>query len=204
MSGTFTDPEDLSALFSQAESLQKKYEETGRRCVERNGDMLKYMGTPATVRDMIAMADALDGRESPVNYYGFSYGTLLGNLFLNSKNDCPPCQDLRLTCLLQCSLRFEFHHHCLAPFMTCIQRVGRVILDSVVDPAIWLRTDISLVSHASLLLYMQLTPCCELSELGTLLRRCGQALRRFPDRMRSIRADRLSYIYRSKSDCSRR
>ena len=120
MSGTFTDPEDLSALFSQAESLQEKYEETGRRCVARNGDMLKYMGTPATVRDMVAMADALDGRESPVNYYGFSYGTLLGNLFLNSKNDCPPCQDLRLTCLLQCSLRFDLHRHCLALFLTCI------------------------------------------------------------------------------------
>ena len=28
MSGTFTDPADLSALFSQAESLQEKFEET--------------------------------------------------------------------------------------------------------------------------------------------------------------------------------
>ena len=108
MSGTFTDPADLSALFSQSESLQAKFEETGRRCVERNGDMLKYVGTAATVRDMVAIADALDGPGSLVNYYGDSYGTLIGNVFLNSKNACFPRQDARLMHSFQCSLRLVF------------------------------------------------------------------------------------------------
>ena len=85
MTGNFTDPADLRALFSQADTLQKKYEESVRLCIERNGDILKYLGTSATVRDMVALADALDGPGAPVNYYGISYGTFLGNVFLNSE-----------------------------------------------------------------------------------------------------------------------
>ena len=85
MTGNFTDPADLHALFSQAETLQKKYEEAIQRCVEKNGDMLKYLGTSATVRDMVAMADAFDGPGAPVNYYGISYGTFLGDVFMNSE-----------------------------------------------------------------------------------------------------------------------
>ena len=85
MTGNFTDPEDLSVLFGQAESMQTKFEETGRLCLERNGDMLKYVGTAATVRDMVAMADAFDGPGSPVNYYGISYGTVVGVWLMNSE-----------------------------------------------------------------------------------------------------------------------
>ena len=72
-------------LFSQAGIIQKKYEETLQLCIERNGDILKYVGTAATVRDMVAMADAIDGPGKPVNYFGISYGSLLGNIFLNSE-----------------------------------------------------------------------------------------------------------------------
>ena len=128
MTGNFTDPEDLRVLFSQADSLQTKYEEAVRRCIERNGDTLKYLGTSATVRDMVAMADALDGPGAPVNYYGISYGTFLGNVFLNSE---------RATCAgsLQVS-----DSRAVFP-----ERVGRVIIDGVVDPHLWAQKEISLV-----------------------------------------------------------
>ena len=53
--------------------------------MEQNGDTLKYLGTSATVRDMVAMADMLDGPGSPVNFYGASYGTFLANVFMNSE-----------------------------------------------------------------------------------------------------------------------
>ena len=85
MTGNFTDPIDLRALFSQADSLQTKYEESVRMCIEKNGDMLKYLGTAAVVRDIVAMTDALDGPGAPVNFYGISYGTFLGNVLVNSQ-----------------------------------------------------------------------------------------------------------------------
>ena len=83
--GNFTNQGDIDALFAQAESFQQKYEEAVQLCMERNGDTLKYLGTSATVRDMVAMTDALDGPDSPINFYGASYGTFLANVFMNSE-----------------------------------------------------------------------------------------------------------------------
>ena len=128
MTGNFTDPEDLELLFSQADALQKKYEETFQRCIERNGDILKYVGTAATVRDMVAMADALDGPGKPINYYGVSYGSLLGNFFLNSEYFSGLClfRDTEM------GLVFP-------------DRVGRVIIDGIVNPHLWIQEEASLV-----------------------------------------------------------
>ncbi|KAJ8494816.1 hypothetical protein ONZ51_g2084 [Trametes cubensis] len=101
MTGNFTNPEDIEALLSQAPIMQKKYEELGERCLRQpSGRYLKYVGTAATVRDMVAMADVLDGPTAPLNFAGLSYGTVLGAWFIN-----------------------------MFP-----ERVGRVVLDGVVDP----------------------------------------------------------------------
>ncbi|KAI0689860.1 alpha/beta-hydrolase [Cerioporus squamosus] len=82
--GNFTDPADVQALLAQAPTLQKKYEELGQKCLESpNGKYLKYLGTAAAVRDMISIADVLDGPGAPVNYLGISYGTLIGAWFVN-------------------------------------------------------------------------------------------------------------------------
>ena len=83
--GNFTDPADVAALFSQARSMQKKYEEVGRNCLRKNDQYLKYLGTAAAVRDMLSIADALEGPNSTVNYIGTSYGTLIGSWFVNSE-----------------------------------------------------------------------------------------------------------------------
>ncbi|KAJ8481327.1 hypothetical protein ONZ51_g6079 [Trametes cubensis] len=86
MTGNFTDPEDIKALLSQAPIMQKKYEELGKRCLQQpSGQYLQYVGTAATVRDMVAMADALDGPNAPINYAGISYGTILGSWFINRR-----------------------------------------------------------------------------------------------------------------------
>ncbi|KAH9886730.1 alpha/beta-hydrolase [Cubamyces lactineus] len=101
MTGNFTDPEDIKALLSQAPIMHRKYEELGQRCLQQpTGQYLQYVGTAATVRDMVAMADALDGPNAPINYAGISYGTILGAWFIN-----------------------------MFP-----ERVGRVILDGVINP----------------------------------------------------------------------
>ncbi|KAH9886641.1 alpha/beta-hydrolase [Cubamyces lactineus] len=101
MTGNFTNPQDIEALLSQAPIMQKKYEELGERCLQQpSGRYLEYVGTAATVRDMVAMADVLDGPTAQINFAGLSYGTILGAWFVN-----------------------------MFP-----ERVGRVILDGVVDP----------------------------------------------------------------------
>ena len=84
MTGNFTDPADLAALFAEAGVLQAKYVDAARRCIERNGEMLRYIGTSATARDMVALSDALEGPDEAVNYYGVSYGSFLGQVFVNS------------------------------------------------------------------------------------------------------------------------
>ena len=85
MTGNFTDQSDIDALLAQADTMQKKYVELGKKCQEHSdGKYLKYIGTAATVRDLVALVDALDGPEAPINYLGYSYGTILGSWLVNS------------------------------------------------------------------------------------------------------------------------
>lgn len=83
--GNFTDPADIDALYAQAAIMEKKYTEVGEKCLSSSsGKLLKYMGTATAVRDMVSIADTLDGPNTPINYIGFSYGTLIGSWFINS------------------------------------------------------------------------------------------------------------------------
>ncbi len=85
--GNFTDPVDIQTLLAQAPLMQQKYEELGKRCLENpSGKYMPYLGTPGTVRDLMAMADALDGPGSPVNFFGLSYGTVIGTFLVNSES----------------------------------------------------------------------------------------------------------------------
>ncbi|RDX49113.1 alpha/beta-hydrolase [Lentinus brumalis] len=82
--GNFTDPADVQALLEQAPNMQKKYEEVGQKCLRSSsGKFLKYIGTAVAVRDMVSIANVLDGPEAPINYLGRSYGTLIGSWFVN-------------------------------------------------------------------------------------------------------------------------
>ena len=84
--GNFIDPADIDALFAQAPIIQKKYEEAGQKCLDsENGKYLQYVGTSAAVRDMVSIANVLDGPDVPINYIGISYGTLIGSWFVNSE-----------------------------------------------------------------------------------------------------------------------
>ena len=84
--GNFTDPADVSALLAQASIMQQKYEELGKKCLDSpGGKYLQYLGTPATVRDMVSLANAIEGPDALINYYGISGGTIIGDWFVNSE-----------------------------------------------------------------------------------------------------------------------
>ncbi|KAF8699096.1 MEROPS serine peptidase family S33, partial [Rhizoctonia solani] len=101
--GNFTDQVDIDAFYDQVDEVDVLLEELGKQCVAYSPDTFQYIGTAATVRDMIAMHDVLEGSDKPVDFWGFSYGTIIGSYFLSMFPD----------------------------------RVGRVVLDGVVDPERW-------------------------------------------------------------------
>ncbi|TFK81912.1 alpha/beta-hydrolase [Polyporus arcularius HHB13444] len=108
--GTFTNPVDIQHLLDQAAEMQKKYDEVAKKCLSSpSGRYLKYIGAAAAVRDMVSLADALDGPGAPVNYVGISYGTLIGSWLIN-----------------------------MFP-----ERVGRVILDSILEPTFFATQEVS-------------------------------------------------------------
>lgn len=85
ISGGF-DQQDLDELYSQVDSTQQKYNDFNERCVNSpSGPYLKYIGTSSTVRDLVSLGDAIVGQGEPIDYWGISYGTVLGFNFLNSK-----------------------------------------------------------------------------------------------------------------------
>ncbi|KDN48830.1 hypothetical protein RSAG8_02817, partial [Rhizoctonia solani AG-8 WAC10335] len=101
--GNFTDQADIDAFYEQVDEVDGLLKRLGQKCVEYSPDTFQYIGTAAAVRDMIAMHDILEEPDKPINYWGLSYGTVVGIYFVN-----------------------------MFP-----ERVGRVVLDGVVDPERW-------------------------------------------------------------------
>lgn len=97
ISGRFN-KRDLEELYSQVDSTKQKLKTFAEGC--RNGPVgpyLKYIGTSSTVRDLVSLGDAIVGKGEPIDYWGISYGTVIGFNFVNSKSLTPlqPCRWLK-------------------------------------------------------------------------------------------------------------
>ncbi|KAI9056407.1 alpha/beta-hydrolase [Trametes sanguinea] len=98
-----TDPKNRDHLIHQQREADALWQTQMRVCEQTMGDKLRYMGTVNIARDIEFMTSLLDGEGAPINYYGLSYGTVLGQFLVNLFPD----------------------------------RVGRVVLDGVVDAIDW-------------------------------------------------------------------
>jgi hypothetical protein len=79
-----SDPLNKIYLTEQSRQFLAIKEAQANLCHE-NMDVedLKYMGTSTVVRDMDFMTQVLDGKDAKINYFGSSYGTILGAYLVN-------------------------------------------------------------------------------------------------------------------------
>ena len=85
ISGRF-DSRDLDELYSQADSTEQKFKVFTELCQSGPvGPYLGYIGVTSTARDLVSLGDAILGKGEPINYWGVSYGTVIGFNFVNSE-----------------------------------------------------------------------------------------------------------------------
>ncbi|KAF7290832.1 hypothetical protein MIND_01324400 [Mycena indigotica] len=70
-------------LIAQAREFLALKKAQAQVCAETMGDELKYMGTANVVRDMDFMTQIFDGKGAKINYWGASYGSILGAYLVN-------------------------------------------------------------------------------------------------------------------------
>ena len=66
--------------------------------------MMQYVGTAATTRDLVAMADTFDGLGAPINYFGMGHGSLVGSYLLKSTRYTESILYLMSLIILSCSV----------------------------------------------------------------------------------------------------
>ncbi|KAH7345035.1 TAP-like protein-domain-containing protein [Rhizoctonia solani] len=74
---------DLVQQYRQAISM---FETQAKLCtlnMPDGGASLKYMGTSTVARDIEYMSRVITGADTPINYYGGSYGSILGSYLVN-------------------------------------------------------------------------------------------------------------------------
>ncbi|KAM0746142.1 hypothetical protein T439DRAFT_350818 [Meredithblackwellia eburnea MCA 4105] len=78
-----TTPQAHLHLLNQHHQLLSLQQAAYAKCAESMGSELPYMGTPTVVRDIVEMSRVLEGEETPINFFGGSYGTILGAYLVN-------------------------------------------------------------------------------------------------------------------------
>ena len=80
------DQQDQNELFSRTDADSNLLIEFGKRCQQGPvGKYLQYIGTSSTIRDLVSLGDGIVGQGKPIDFWGFSYGTVIGINFLNSE-----------------------------------------------------------------------------------------------------------------------
>ncbi|KAF8579923.1 alpha/beta-hydrolase [Ramaria rubella] len=78
-----TDPRTRDNLLLQQREAESLYKTQFERCARTMGETLKYMGTTTVSRDIDFITTALEGEDALINFYGASYGSILGAYLVN-------------------------------------------------------------------------------------------------------------------------
>ncbi|KDQ20372.1 hypothetical protein BOTBODRAFT_26373 [Botryobasidium botryosum FD-172 SS1] len=81
-SRNLSSPVDRAVFTAQVRQVNARAAALAELCQERTGEALKHVGTATVVRDLELLSRALEG-DAPVNFWGFSYGTVIGSYFVN-------------------------------------------------------------------------------------------------------------------------
>ncbi|KZP14816.1 hypothetical protein FIBSPDRAFT_935588 [Athelia psychrophila] len=77
---------DQDQFYSHVDAEDTRLRALWKRCEERSGKILPFVptsqGTAANARDVARISDAIDGSGSEINYWGFSYGSVLGQYII--------------------------------------------------------------------------------------------------------------------------
>ena len=85
--GYLRDDNQIADFYSHVDEMEEKYKTLGESCAKaESGKTLPYLGSAAGARDMVAMAEYFDPGVQEINYWGVSYGSMLGFIFVNSKS----------------------------------------------------------------------------------------------------------------------
>ncbi|KAJ1302794.1 hypothetical protein OPQ81_003101 [Rhizoctonia solani] len=79
--------DDIVVQQRQALALFETQAKLCTKNMPNNGAALNYMGTASVARDIAFMTDVLDGKGANINYWGGSYGSILGATLFNMMAD---------------------------------------------------------------------------------------------------------------------
>ncbi|KAJ7441618.1 hypothetical protein B0H11DRAFT_2095722 [Mycena galericulata] len=82
-STNLSDPAIEAQLVQQSREFLALKKSQADLCAKNMGDELRYMGTATVVRDMDFMTKIFDGEDAKINYWGGSYGSILGSYLIN-------------------------------------------------------------------------------------------------------------------------
>ncbi|GJJ11156.1 hypothetical protein Clacol_005387 [Clathrus columnatus] len=98
-----SDPTDRDSFIRSVRRSDANNAALAKLCAEKSGEALRHVGTATVVRDIEFINNIIQGENNLINFWGFSYGTIIGSYLVNMFPD----------------------------------KVGRVVIDGVVDPELW-------------------------------------------------------------------
>jgi hypothetical protein len=73
-----SDPVDRAVYAQQVRKADAENAVIAQLCLNRTGEALRHVGTATVVRDLELLSRVIEGPEKLVNFWGFSYGTVVG------------------------------------------------------------------------------------------------------------------------------
>ncbi|KZO93669.1 alpha/beta-hydrolase [Calocera viscosa TUFC12733] len=79
-----SNPSERASFVDQVKLEDARNRALVELCVNRTGrEALSHVGTSTVVRDLERLSSVLEGESTAVNFWGFSYGTIVGSYFVN-------------------------------------------------------------------------------------------------------------------------